>query len=99
MTAKEKESSPKLEENQDEDDEEAIDQGFDFVNFPNLTTEEQIASIPLAFLENIEFDEVDHARSHPTCSVKKHHPNHNGSWACDKVAGASTCLSGITDFY
>ena len=83
----------------EESEEEAIDQGFDFVNFPNLTTDEQIASIPPAFLENIEFEEIDYCKSHPNCSVKKHHANHNGTWACDKIDGASTCLSGITDFY
>ena len=61
--------------------------------------DEQLASIPPQFLVDIEFENRTVARSHSTCTVVKHPDNHHGSWACDKVAGASYCLSGITDFY
>ena len=50
-------------------------------------------------MEGIEFEDVDRARSHPSCQVVKHLPNHSGSWNCDKVKGASKCLSGLTGFY
>mmetsp|Transcript_34826 Transcript_34826/g.45847 ORF Transcript_34826/g.45847 Transcript_34826/m.45847 type:complete len:103 (+) Transcript_34826:34-342(+) len=82
-----------------ESEEPAVDQGFDFLNFPNLSVDEQIASIPPQFLQDIEFEARTYARSHPTCTVVKHAENHGGSWACDKVEGASNCLSGITGFY
>ena len=52
------------------DSTEAVDIGFDFVNFPNLSVDEQIASIPPEFLVGIEFEQVvSQARSHPTCKV------------------------------
>ena len=34
----------------------AVDEGFDFVNFPELSVPDQIASIPAYFLEQITFD-------------------------------------------
>ena len=76
-----------------------IDQGFDFVNFPNLSVDKQIASIPLPFMEDLKFGEFTSARSHSTCLVKKHPKNHGGAWACDMIEGASACLSGLEDFY
>ena len=80
-------------------EEPAVDANFDFLKFPELTVDEQIASIPPQFLEDIEFESRCYTKSHPTCMVTKHPDNHHGSWACDMVEGASTCLSGITDFY
>lgn len=83
-----------------QDDTPAIDSNFDFVNFPNLSVDEQIASIPPQFLQDIEFENETVARSHPKgCLVRKHPENHHGSWACDKVSGATHCQSGITGFY
>jgi len=35
-----------------------VDEGFDFVTFPELSVPEQIASIPAYFLEQINFDKV-----------------------------------------
>ena len=89
--------SPKLKKKVSE--EPPIDADFDFVNFPNLSVDEQLASIPKQFLQDIEFEKHTHAPSHHTCVVVKHPDNHSGSWACDKVQGASYCLSGITGFY
>ena len=76
-----------------------IDENFDYENFPQLPVNQQIESIPPQFLSNIELGPIEMARSHPTCKVKKRPDNHGGGWACDKIKGASYCLSGITGFY
>ena len=75
----------------------AVDLGFDFVNFPSLDVNEQIRTIPVLFMKDIEFEEFTKARSHD-CMVQKRASNHSGSWRCDKIKGAATCLSGITGF-
>ena len=81
------------------DDVPAIDEGFDYVNFPSLTPDEQLNSIPKEFYQHIQFENKIRTRSHHSCTLTKHHDNHSGTWACDKVKGVSDCLSGITGFY
>ena len=81
-----------------EEDREAIDEGFDFNKFPSLKPEQQIQQIPKKFLEQITIADTVKTRSHG-CQIKKHPTNHCGTWACDKVKGAKTCLSGIKGFY
>ena len=49
-------------------------------------------------MQDLQFEEMCIARSHPNCTVRKRPSNHSGSWACDKIKGASFCLSGITGF-
>ena len=80
-------------------DEKAIDEGFDYVNFPNLTPDEQLRSIPKEFYKDIVLDINTVTRSHKSCILRKHPDNHHGSWACDKVKGASFCLKGLESFY
>ena len=77
----------------------AIDKDFNWEDFPYLSPEEQIKKIPPKLLDAIELGQKVKCRSHNTCSLVKHHPNHAGTWNCDRVKGAKTCLSGLNGFY
>ena len=79
-------------------DEPAVDHGFDFVNYPYLSSDEQIRTIPQIFMQDIELPYEVKTRSHP-CTVYKRPSNHGGGWRCDKIKHASKCLSGITGFH
>ena len=82
----------------DSDSEKAIDEGFDYINFPDLTPNEQLDSIPKLMLQDIELEKVVVTRSHPGCEMKKRPNNHNGGWICDLLEGTSRCLSGIKSY-
>ena len=79
-------------------EEKAIDEGFDYVNFPQLTPDEQMRTIPKYFLQQLEIEKTVITRSHPNCKVHKRPDNHHGGWTCDLVAGSTKCLSGIKDY-
>ena len=82
----------------DSDSEKAIDEGFDYLNFPDLDPNEQLDSIPKQMLQHIELEKVCFTRSHPGCEMKKRPSNHGGNWICDLLEGTSKCLSGIKSY-
>ena len=50
-------------------------------------------------MKEMKLKKITKTRSHHKCILTKRPDNHNGSWCCDKIKGASKCLSGITAFY
>lgn len=74
-----------------------IDEGFDWVGFPDLPLKEQVKCIPDEMLDPIELNDTEKAFCH-TCVLKKH-TNSNSGWACDTVLGTKVCRRGITGFY
>ena len=74
-----------------------IDTGFDYEKFPDLSVDQQLMSIPLKFLQAIELKETEKfaAHDHQLTKLKE---GSSIQWYCDRVKGASKCLSGIYSF-